>query len=74
MATKNRTRCGKGETPCPTPDKLAYRTGEFAAEQLALYMAQGRDSCSWYACEGGAYHLTSMTEAEQLAAGFKLGG
>lgn len=71
MATKNRTRCGKGDIPCPTPAKLAYRSEQFAQEQLDIYKAQGRDSISWYACDGGAFHLTSMTEAEQVAAGFK---
>lgn len=72
MATKNRTRCGKGDTLCPTPTKLAYRSAEFAQEQLATYIEQGRDSISWYACCGGAFHLTSMTEAEQSEAGFQI--
>lgn len=72
MATKNRTRCGKGDIECPTPSKLAYRTAEFAQEQIKLYAAQDKDSINWYACCGGAFHLTSMTEAEQVAAGFKI--
>jgi hypothetical protein len=71
MATKNRTRCGKGDIACPTPEKLAYRSEQFAQDQLDIYKAQGRDSISWYACCGGAFHLTSMTIAEQEAAGFK---
>lgn len=51
--------------------KKAYPTAVDALCALDRYMDEGGSVIDWYQCGAGSFHLTSMTRAEQDAAGFE---